>query len=150
MDCIYIQFALSRQHGARKSLMQGIRRSVAPLVLAAGRARIPQTHACPDRRNVPICAPNATRGQFAPAVTSQIMSGKSLLHSPRPAARAPSTPGQDRFRFLVDRIEKVRHARADWDKLVVAFKASESERVHPLRESLKQVTRETVLLIDRL
>ena len=33
------------------------------------------------------------------------MSGKSLIHVRRPAARSPSTPGQDRFRYLIDRIE---------------------------------------------
>lgn len=44
----------------------------------------------------------------------------------------------------------MRHARDDWDKLVVGFKTSDAERIHPLRETLKQVTRETVLLIDRL
>jgi hypothetical protein len=78
------------------------------------------------------------------------MSGKSLLHVPRHTARTSSTPGQDRFRYLIDRIEKIRHARADWDKLVVAFKTSEAERVHPLRATLKQVTRDTVFQIDRL
>lgn len=78
------------------------------------------------------------------------MSEKSLLHVPRPAARTPSTPGQDRFRYLIDRIEKLRRARADWDELVVAFKTSDAERVHPLRATLKQVTRETVFLIDGL
>jgi hypothetical protein len=78
------------------------------------------------------------------------MSGKSLLHVPRPAARSASTPGQDRFRYLIDRIEKMRRARADWDELVVAFKASDAERVHPLRATLKEVTRETVFVIDRL
>src|SRR5688572_22614472 len=78
------------------------------------------------------------------------MSGKSLLHVPRPASRTSLTPGQDRFRYLIDRIEKMRHARADWDALVIAFKTSEAERVHPLRAALKQVTRETVLLIDQL
>lgn len=78
------------------------------------------------------------------------MSGKSLLHVARSAARTSSTPGQDRFRYLIDRIEKMRRARADWDELAVAFKASEAERVHPLRETLKQVTRETVFVIDRL
>jgi hypothetical protein len=78
------------------------------------------------------------------------MSGKSLQHLARSAARTPSTPGQDRFRYLIDRIEKLRHARADWDALVVAFKTSDAERVHPLRATLKQVTRETVFQIDRL
>jgi hypothetical protein len=78
------------------------------------------------------------------------MSGKSLLQVPQPAAHTSSTPGQDRFRYLIDRIEKTRHARADWDELVAAFKKSEVERVHPLRTTLKQVTRETVFLIDRL
>jgi hypothetical protein len=78
------------------------------------------------------------------------MSGKSLLHVPRLTARSISTPGQDRFRYLIDQIEKMRHARAEWDKLVVAFKTSEAERVHPLRATLKQVTRDTVFLIDRL
>lgn len=79
------------------------------------------------------------------------MSGKSLLHVRRPAAaRTPLAPGQDRFRYLIDRIEKMRHARADWDKLVVAFKTSDAERIHPLRATLKQVTRETVFQIDQL
>lgn len=78
------------------------------------------------------------------------MTGKSLLHVPRPAARTPSTPGQDRFRYLIDRLEKARHARADWDKLVVAFKTSDAKRIHPLRATLKQVTRDTVFQIDRL
>ncbi|MDY6949057.1 MAG: J domain-containing protein [Pseudomonadota bacterium] len=44
----------------------------------------------------------------------------------------------------------MRRARADWDELVVGFKTSDAERIHPLRASLKQVTRETVLVIDRL
>jgi hypothetical protein len=78
------------------------------------------------------------------------MSGKSLLHVRRTAARAPSTPGQDRFRFLIDRIEKTRRARAEWDELVVAFKKADAERVYPLRATLKQVTRDTVFQIDRL
>jgi hypothetical protein len=78
------------------------------------------------------------------------MSGKSLLHVPRPAARTASTPDQQRFRYLIDRLEKMRHARVDWDELVVAFKTSDAQRVHPLRATLKQVTRDTVLLIDRL
>jgi hypothetical protein len=78
------------------------------------------------------------------------MTGKSLLHVPRPATRTASTPGQDRFRFLIDRIEKVRHARADWDQLVVDFKKSDAERIYPLRATLKQVTRDTVFQIDRL
>jgi hypothetical protein len=42
------------------------------------------------------------------------------------------------FRYLINRIEKIRHARADWDELVVAFKTSEAKRVHPLRTTLKQ------------
>ena len=78
------------------------------------------------------------------------MSGKSLLRVPRPAARTRSTPDQDRFRYLIDQLEKTRRSRADWDELVVAFRTSYAERVHPLRATLKQVTRETVLLIDRL
>lgn len=78
------------------------------------------------------------------------MSDKSLLHVPRAAARGPSTPDQDRFRFLIDGIEKARRARADWDELVVAFKSSDAERIHPLRATFKQLTRETVLVIDRL
>lgn len=78
------------------------------------------------------------------------MSGKSLLRVPRPAARTPSTPARDRFRYLIDQIEKMRRARADWDELVVAFTTTDAERIRPLRATLKQVTRETVLLIDRL
>lgn len=78
------------------------------------------------------------------------MSGKSLLHVPRASARSPSTPDQDRFRYLIDQIERVRRARADWNEQVVAFRTSDAERVYPLRATLKQLTRETVLVIDRL
>jgi len=66
------------------------------------------------------------------------MSGKSLIHARRAAARTSSTPGQDRFRYLIDRIEKIRRARDDWDKLVVAFKTPEAERVDPLRTTLNK------------
>ena len=78
------------------------------------------------------------------------MSGKSLLHIPRAAARSSSTPDQERFRYLIDQIEAMRRARADWNELVASFRTSDAERVYPLRATLKQVTRETVLLIDRL
>jgi hypothetical protein len=78
------------------------------------------------------------------------MPGKSLLHVPRAAARAAASPDQDRFRYLIDRIEKLRRARTDWDELVVGFKSSDAERIRPLRATLRQVTRETVLVIDRL
>lgn len=44
----------------------------------------------------------------------------------------------------------MRRARADWNELAAAFRTSDAERVYPLRATLRQVTRETVLLIDRL
>lgn len=44
----------------------------------------------------------------------------------------------------------MRRARTDWNELVAAFRTSDAERVYPLRATLRQVTRETVLLIDRL
>lgn len=78
------------------------------------------------------------------------MSRKSLLHVPRTAARDAASPDQDRFRYLIDRIEKTRRARAEWDELVVAFKTSYSERIHPLQGTLRQLTRDTVLLIDQM
>ena len=78
------------------------------------------------------------------------MTQRSLLHVPRAAKRGPSTPDQDRFRYLIDQIEKARRARAAWDELVAAFKRSDAERIYPLRSTFKQLTRETVLLIDRL
>ncbi|MBL8267239.1 J domain-containing protein [Steroidobacter sp.] len=78
------------------------------------------------------------------------MSGKSLLHVPRTAARTAASPAQDRFRYLIEQIEKMRRARAEWDELVVEFKSTHADRIHPLRASLKQVTRETVFVIDRL
>lgn len=78
------------------------------------------------------------------------MTRRSLLHVPRAAAHGPSTPDQDRFRYLIDQIEKTRRARIDWDELVADFKRSDAERIYPLRSTFKQLTRETVLLIDRL
>ena len=44
----------------------------------------------------------------------------------------------------------MRRARTDWDALVAGFRTSDAERIYPLRATLRQVTRETVLVIDRL
>ncbi|MBM0103203.1 J domain-containing protein [Steroidobacter sp. S1-65] len=78
------------------------------------------------------------------------MSRKSLVHLPRKAARETASPDQVRFRYLIDRIEKAKRARADWDELVVEFKATHAERIHPLQGTLRQLTRDTVFLIDQL
>lgn len=78
------------------------------------------------------------------------MSGKSLLKVSRPAATGRSSPDQERFRYLIDQIEKVRRAREDWDATILEFRKSDSDRVQPLRATLRQLTRDTVFVIDRM
>lgn len=73
----------------------------------------------------------------------------SLKTSPRKPDEK-STPAQDRFRYLLAQIEKVRKARAQWEKSVQDFRRRESERLHPLRVSLRASLRDTVFAIDRI
>lgn len=78
------------------------------------------------------------------------MSEKSLLKIARGAAESRSTPDQERFKYLIAQIDKVRKARAEWDGTVLAFRQADSQRIHPLRTTLKATTRQTVVVIDRL
>lgn len=78
------------------------------------------------------------------------MSGKTHLKVARRASETRSTPDQERFKFLIAQIEKIRKARADWDSTVTEFRQADARRIQPLRETLKAATRDTVLAIDRL
>lgn len=78
------------------------------------------------------------------------MSGKSLLTTRQRASDAPSTPDQERFRYLIAQIETLRQARNRWDAMVLAFRQAEMQRLQPLRATLRAATRETVFAIDRL
>ncbi len=78
------------------------------------------------------------------------MSGKSLLNVARRTAEVRSTPDQERFKYLIAQIEKVRQVRTEWDATVLAFRQADSQRVQPLRSTLRATTRDTVLVIDRL
>lgn len=73
----------------------------------------------------------------------------SLKISPR-KSDDKSTPTQDRFRYLLAQIEKVRQARAKWEKSVQDFRRRQSERLQPLRVSLRTALRDTVFAIDRV
>ncbi len=74
---------------------------------------------------------------------------KSLQISTQ-TANAPLTPEQQRFNFLIAQISKVRKAYADSESSLQTFRQNRSQRLLPLRESLKKLCRETVLAIDRL
>jgi hypothetical protein len=78
------------------------------------------------------------------------MSGKTLLQVSRQTAAPRSTPDQERFKYLIAQIEKVRKERLDWDSTVLEFRKGDTQRVQPLRATLKAVTRDTVFAIDRL
>ena len=60
------------------------------------------------------------------------------------------TPEQERFRYLIREIEAVRKARAVWDKTVSKFRSEHTQRLQPLRASLRQLSRDTVTAIDGL
>lgn len=60
------------------------------------------------------------------------------------------TPEQERFRYLIKQIEVVRAARAAWEKTVGKFRGEHMQRLQPLRTSLRELSRETVLVIDRM
>src|SRR5918997_3315162 len=79
-----------------------------------------------------------------------IMSGKSLLKVARRTAENRSTPDQERFKYLIAQIEKLRQARSEWDAKVLAFRQADTQRLHPLRATLRTATRDTVFAIDRL
>jgi hypothetical protein len=77
------------------------------------------------------------------------MSGKTSLKVSQ-ATAVPLTPDQERFRFLIAQLEKVRKARADWEVSVQKFRNEHAEKMNPLRSSLKAVSRETVFVLDAL
>jgi hypothetical protein len=78
------------------------------------------------------------------------MSEYSLLKVAPQRTETRSTPDQVRFQYLIAEIEKARQARAAWDATVLEFRKAEAERIHPLRATLRSVTRATVMAIDRL
>lgn len=77
------------------------------------------------------------------------MSKSSLTASPHKSA-ARLTPDQERFRYLIRQIEAVREAQAAWDKTVGRFRTEHTQRLQPLRSQLRDLSRATVVAIDRL
>lgn len=78
------------------------------------------------------------------------MSGKTSLKVSTWTTAAPLTPDQERFRFLIAQLEKLRSARVDWDGRIARFRNEHGQKMQPLRESLKAVSRETVAVLDGL
>ena len=60
------------------------------------------------------------------------------------------TPDQERFRYLIRQIETVRAARASWEKTAGKFRTEHNQRLQPLRASLRELSRNTVLRLDQL
>lgn len=73
----------------------------------------------------------------------------SIISSSRKSA-SRLTPEQERFRYLIRQIETVREARAAWEKTSGKFRTEHSQRLQPLRASLRDLSRGTVLAIDKL
>ncbi len=73
----------------------------------------------------------------------------SITHSSR-ASGPKLTAEQERFRYLIGQIEAVRKTRSAWDKTVDKFRLEHTQRLQPLRISLRDLSRGTVLAIDRL
>jgi hypothetical protein len=78
------------------------------------------------------------------------MSGKVSLKLAAQAPAAALTPEQERFRYLIAQIEKVRKAHAEWDANVLRFRNDHAQKMQPLRASLSAVCRETVFVLDAL
>lgn len=66
------------------------------------------------------------------------------------SSTARLTPEQERFRYLIRQIETVRDARAAWEKSSGRFRTEHSQRLQPLRATLRDLSRGTVLAIDAL
>jgi hypothetical protein len=70
----------------------------------------------------------------------------------KPVARKQAeklTPEQERFRFLLAQIEKIRKSRASLEKALQDFRRKHTEQLGPLRATLRASLRETVFVIDR-
>jgi hypothetical protein len=78
------------------------------------------------------------------------MSGKTSLKVSARTTSAPLTPDQERFRFLIAQIEKLRNARVDWEARIAKFRGEHAQKMQPLRASLRAVSRETVFVLDGL
>ena len=76
-------------------------------------------------------------------------STKHLQISPS-TSTAPLTLDQQRFNFLIEQIEKVRKARAEWEASTVLYHQNDAQTLQPLRASLKAVCRESVFALDLL
>lgn len=74
-------------------------------------------------------------------------------HLPDISARRSTlrlTPEQERFQYLIRQIEVVRQARTSWEKAVGKFRHDHSQRLQPLRATLVELSRATVIAIDGL
>jgi hypothetical protein len=60
------------------------------------------------------------------------------------------SPDQERFKYLLAQIEKTRKARVALEGAIQGFRRTYSERLTPLRISLRTTLRDTVLIIDRM
>lgn len=78
------------------------------------------------------------------------MSGKTSLKVSAWTTAAALTPDQERFRYLIAQIEKLRKARVDWEASITRFRNEHAQKMHPLRASLKAVSRDTVMVLDGL
>jgi hypothetical protein len=78
------------------------------------------------------------------------MSAKRSLQISSRKFTARLTPDQERFRFLIAQIEKLRKTREQWDAGVQAFRLNRAQRLEPLRTTLRTLSRDTVFALDRL
>jgi len=78
------------------------------------------------------------------------MSSKTSLSISSRRAKIRLTPDQERFRYLIAQIETVRKARDASEATIARFRTEHSQRLQPLRASLRDLSRDTVVQIDRM
>ena len=78
------------------------------------------------------------------------MSRKSAISLVPRAPKAKLTAEQERFRYLIAQIQTARTAHATWERTAGKFRAEHTQRLQPLRASLRELSRGTVVEIDRL
>lgn len=78
------------------------------------------------------------------------MSERRLIKVPARNERARPTLEQDRFRFLLAEIDKVRRAHSELEAVFAAYRRDHTEKLAPLRAALRETCRDCIFALDAL
>jgi len=78
------------------------------------------------------------------------MAGTKALQISSRKSDAPLTLEQQRFNFLIAKIEELRAERTKWEASVLAYDRNNARQLEPLRASLRSAGRDTVFAVDGL